>query len=150
MAIQVSGCTVIDNSRNLVNVTIGEEAFIKTLNAGTGVSGGNLICKASSVGWIVSPCASEVTRCWYCINDANTTAQSVSGCTVWFVPTCGQLKNPGYTCRFYWDCYSPTFYWSSTEIDATTAERVCFVTGCGAWYDKSSTRCVRSFRCVTY
>jgi hypothetical protein len=76
--------------------------------------------------------SAEVSRTWYLRNDANTTAQSVSGCTGWFVPTCGQLQNPGYCCRSFWGpspCYSSTDYWSSTEYNAPGACGVDFTTG---------------------
>jgi hypothetical protein len=69
----------------------------------------SLICKASPLRWVVSPYSAEVSRTWYLRNDANTTAQSVSGCTGWFVPTLSQLQNPGYICRSFWGpspCYS--------------------------------------------
>jgi len=62
------------------------------LNLGDSYGGGFLICKASPVRWVVSPRSAEVSRTWYLRDDANTTAQAVSGCTGWFVPTCGQLQ----------------------------------------------------------
>jgi hypothetical protein len=113
--------------------------------------GGFLICKSSPTRWVVAPNTSEVSRTWSCINDANTTAQSVSGCTGWFVPTRPQLQNPGYTCRDFWDSFSLTAYWSSTE---DTNVRGCIVNlynGCPAGCIlKGDTHCVRAFRCVTY
>jgi hypothetical protein len=91
-------------------------------NVGDSYQGGFLICKASPVRWVVSPRSAEVSRTWYLRDDANTTAQSVSGCTGWFVPTRPQLQNPGYICRSFWGpapCFSSTGYWSSTEPSAT-------------------------------
>jgi hypothetical protein len=76
---------------------------------GDSYEGGFLICKASPLRWVVSPYSAEVSRNWYLRNDANTTAQSVSGCTGWFVPTRSQLQNPGYCCRSFWGpspCFS--------------------------------------------
>ena len=114
--------------------------------------GGNLICISSGVYWIVAPGSSEVARTWYLRNDANTTAQSVSGCTGWFVPTCAQLQNPGYCCRTFWDSFFSTRYWSSTESNATAAFPVNFTNGTAdpGYGAKDSTFCVRAFRCVTY
>jgi hypothetical protein len=117
--------------------------------------GGNLICRASSVAWIVAPSSTEVSRNWYSRNDANTRAQEVSGCAGWFVPNCGQLQNPGSTCRTYWGSYCPTVYWSSSEIDPGKANCVNIDTGfAGGYidcrYSKPTVRCVRAFRCVTY
>jgi hypothetical protein len=128
-----------------------------TVDAALGDSyeGGFLICKASPLRWVVSPRSVEVGRTWYNRNDANTTAQSASGCTGWFVPTYTQLQNPGYCCRSFWGpspCTSPTTsYWSSTELNSAEACFVYFQSG-GAHGNahKTCLRCVRAFRCVTY
>ena len=117
---------------------------------GSAYEGGYLICQSGGVRWVVAPSSSEVSRTWYLRNDANTTAQSVSGCTGWFVPTCGQLQNPGHTCRTYWDSYACTVYWSSTEINLYVAWNVSFSNGNAFSTNKTLPRCVRAFRCVTY
>lgn len=150
MAIQISGCTVIDNSRNLVNTNIGEGAFISGLGPGTSVGGGFLICKSSSVAWVIAPYAAETSSTWYCRNDAVTCAQSVTGCTGWFIPTKSQLQNPGCVCQVYWDYIIPTSrYWSNTEYNAAYAEVVCMATPTFI-ANKALGLCVRAFRCVTY
>jgi len=123
------------------------------LSVGDSYEGGFLICKSSPIRWVVSPRSAEVSRTWYLRNDANTTAQSVSGCTGWFVPTVSQLQNPGYCCRSFWGpspCFSSTTYWSSTEFNAPNACNVNFASGTASHANKSSTACVRAFRCVTY
>ena len=123
---------------------------------GSSYEGGFLICKASPLRWVVSPYSAEVGRTWYLRNDANTTAQSVSGCTGWFVPTISQLQNPGYCCRSFWGpspCYSPTTYWSSTQDTVNAAGVACYVVftdGSQNRHYKPATKCVRAFRCVTY
>jgi hypothetical protein len=98
----------------------------------------------------VSPRCAEVSRTWYCRGDANTLAQSCTLCTGWFVPTVSQLQNPGYTCRTYWDSFSSTSYWSSTESGATDACFVNFTNGTANISNKDGATCVRAFRCVTY
>ena len=120
---------------------------------GASFEGGFLICKASPLRWVVSPYSTEVTRDWVFRNDANTRSQQVSGCTGWFVPTRPQLQNPGYLCRSFWGpapCYSSTSYWSSTEHSVPLACVVHFVNGTAHSRNKTHTRCVRAFRCVTY
>jgi hypothetical protein len=113
--------------------------------------GGFLICSISNLAWIVAPNTSQVSRTWYGRNDANTTAQQVSGCTGWFVPTITQLSNPGYTCRKFWDSFSSTAYWSSTEQNADCAILLNFPNNTSpANCFKTNTFCVRAFRCVTY
>lgn len=124
--------------------------LLARVSLGTSIEGGRLICRASNVAWIVAPAESEVSRNWYSRNDANTRAQQVSGCTGWFVPTCGQLQNPGYVCRTYWDSYSSTIYWSSTEDNSNYAWFVYFGNGITFNLNKTHTFCVRAFRCVTY
>jgi hypothetical protein len=120
-------------------------------NLGDPYEGGFLICCSSPTRWVVAPNTSEVSRTWYLRNDANTTAQQVSGCTGWFVPTLTQLQNPGYTCRTFWDSFSSTFYWSSTEGNATHACYVDFgIVPSFSNRIKTCTNCVRAFRCVTY
>jgi hypothetical protein len=120
---------------------------------GASYEGGFLICKASPLRWVVSPYSAEVSRTWHLRDDANTTAQSVSGCTGWFVPTRPQLQNPGFICRSFWGpapCFSSTRYWSSTETNATQACYVTFNNGNGYNGTKTDSSRVRAFRCVTY
>ena len=122
---------------------------------GASFGGGFLICRAGGIGWIVSPRSTEVSRNWYAREDANTTAQSVSGCTGWFVPTASQLQNPGYSCRSFWGSPSPCFpsgvVWSSTEATSTHACYVNFNNGNAPNCTKTfGSACVRAFRCVTY
>jgi hypothetical protein len=173
MAIRISSTTVIDNSRNLTNIanttllTSGVNTFAfrdancniganlclcvgQVTPLGTFVQGGYLICKATSVGWIVAPITTEVSRTWYLRDDANTRAQSVSGCTGWFVPTISQLQNPGYTCRTFWNPPASNNYWSSTQFNITQAYLVSFGNGSVICTDKSNLFFVRSFRCVAY
>jgi hypothetical protein len=124
-------------------------------SVGCSYGGGRAICIQSTgfsggTVWIVAPSSAEVSRVWDSRNDANTTAQQVSGCTGWFVPSIGQLQNPGYTCRTYWDSYSSTCYWSSTEFISNNACVVNFFNGGGDRNAKGLSRCVRAFRCVTY
>ena len=115
------------------------------------IRGGYLICRTGgSVAWIVAPASSEVGRTWYCINDAVTTATNCTSVTGWFVPTCGQLQNPGYCCRTYWDSCSSTFYWSSTQNGSGYGWTVRFTDGLTSGNFKVNTNCVRAFRCVIY
>lgn len=124
--------------------------LLARVSLGTSIEGGRLICRASNVAWIVAPAESEVSRNWYSRNDANTRAQQVSGCTGWFVPTCGQLQNPGYACRTYWDSYTAHNYWSSTERFDVHGWYVRLNLGSSSSNNKNFVCCVRAFRCVTY
>ena len=142
--------------------TTGGDSYSFTTSAALGDSyeGGYLICLSSGVQWVVSPYSAEVSRTWYNRNDANTRAQQVSGCTGWFVPTCGQLQNPGYICRSFWGpspCYTSAPYWSSDSprsgsawaVDMSTGGASSYTPG-GSYLNMQCTCCVRAFRCVTY
>ena len=144
--------------RNIVTGCINQSGTYRLFKEsapfrGDSYGGGFLICKASPLRWVVSPYSAEVSRSWHLRNDANTTAQSVSGCTGWFVPTVSQLQNPGYLCRSFWGpspCFSSYYYWSSTEYGATHACYVVFDFGTTVNFLKPVPWCVRAFRCVTY
>jgi len=141
------------NSFQNNSVIINTYNFTTRATAALGASfeGGFLICCSSPVFWIVAPSTSEVSRDWFSRDDANTTAQQVSGCTGWFVPTIGQLQNPGCVCRNFWDSFSATYYWSSTEVNGPSANRVFFPGPTPTSTSlKPTVHCVRSFRCVTY
>ena len=147
-----SGLTTTSLSA-LINTYSFTTAAEPVLALGDSYEGGFLICKASPIRWVVSPRSAEVSRTFYCRGDAITTAQSVSGCTGWFVPTCSQLYTPGYSCRSFWGpspCYSSTAYWSSTEANDSLACWVTFNFGYADFLAKSHSFCVRAFRCVTY
>lgn len=124
----------------------------RVLALGDSYEGGVLLCSAGSIHWVVATEAAEVSRNWYARNDATTTAQAVSGCVGWFIPTCAQTLNPGYTRNFFWDNFSPNDYWSSTGINADNAYHVSILDGStgAAPNNKPTVYCVRAFRCVTY
>ena len=126
------------------------------LGTGVGTARSRIICKSSGVAIIVAPSSTEVTRTWYCREDAVTTAGSITGLTTsafsstgWFVPCFGQLQT-GYSCRSFWDSYSSTTYWSSTNTNANLAAIVDFSNGYTGNSNKAYYFCVRAFRCVTY
>ena len=124
--------------------------FNKRTPLGGDFGGGRIICKSGGVVWIVAPNTTEVSRTWDLRNDAVTTAQANATCGDWFVPNQGQLQNPGYACRTYWDSYSPLFYWSNTEVSAHAARSVYFNPGAASTPSKTTSHFVRAFRCVTY
>jgi hypothetical protein len=143
-----SSATITTRGTNVTSTVFDTGA---PLGSRPNIACGFLLCKASGTAWIVAPRCSEVGRTWYCREDAVTTANTCSGCSgVWFVPTISQLQNPGYTCRQYWDLFSSTYYWSSTENNATNACFAVFGAGNPGDIFKSDTYCVRAFRCVTY
>lgn len=145
------------------------EQFNQSHSLGGSV-GGNVICKTGGIIWIVAPAVTEVSRNWNDIGDAITCASAYTAenssasytspiqnhtgavcCSVWFIPNCSQLSNPGYTCRTHWDSYSESVYWSSTiYTSGVCGYYVSFINGGVARSPSGSTNCVRAFRCVTY
>ena len=124
-----------------------------------------IICRAGGTAWIIAPSSTQVSQSWNgtttllvgnkcCVCDWST----LSSCLIsrgfnpgdWFVPSIAQLQNPGYVCRTQWDTFSTALYWSSTEFNATNACNAYVINGIAGCSDKTSTRCVRAFRCVTY
>ena len=127
------------------------------LGTAVGPGGSRIICKSSGVAIIVAPRSAEVSRTWYCRNDAVTTAGSITGLTTsafsstgWFLPCIGQLQNPGYLCRSFWGSFSSEIHWSNTSFNSNEGCLVCLQNGITSYLDKTSTVCVRAFRCVTY
>ena len=127
--------------------------------------GSRIICKAGGTAWIVAPSCTEVGQTWNrtttnlvgnkpCVVDWPTLYDRMISCgfnpSDWFVPSSAQLNNPGYVCRTQWDTFASTIYWSSTEVSSTDACLQGFNNGGIDSGSKTTTRCIRAFRCVTY
>ena len=127
--------------------------------------GSRIICKSGGCAWIVAPATTQVGATWNgtttqlvgnkcCVCDWPTLCARLLSCGFnpcdWFVPPLPQLQNPGYICRTNWDSFSASYYWSSTEITATGAYGVSYSLGYASNRAKTTTFCVRAFRCVTY
>ena len=115
------------------------------------LSNSTIICRNGGIAWLVAPISTEVSRTWYCRNDAVTRAIAVTSLTTgWFVPCIGQLQNPGYLCRSFWDSYSSMYYWGSTVLNNAYAYPMNFINGNTIYSNMGNPYCVRAFRCVTY
>ena len=135
---------------NTYNFTTEADFTIPPLGQCNSDTGGYLICCSSGNLWIVAPSSTEVRRTWYCRNDVVTTANSNAACGNWFIPSCAQLKNPGYTCRNNWDSYSSADTWSNTESGPAHATSMDFVDGSTSNRNKDTAYYLRAFRCVSY
>ena len=140
--------------------------LITSCPAGTQLlDGSRIICKAGGTAWIIAPNCTQVSQTWNnttttqvgnkcCVCDWPTLCTRMISCGFnpadWFVPSCAQLLNPGYTCRTQWDTYDATCYWASTESSATNAHSICFISTNNQIKNKAATYCVRAMRCVTY
>ena len=124
---------------------------IAACSLGSFVEGGYLICKTGSVAWIVAQSETEHTGTWNARSQAVNNAESYYACGDWFVPTCGQLKNPGYQCRTHWDSYQNQYYWSSTDYGFYHSAYVTRMNHGGTtWFSKTNSCPIRAFRTVSY
>ena len=144
-----------------------QDSLIAQCPVGTALlDGSRIICKAGGTAWIVAPSCTQVNSQWAggqynstavgdkcCICEWSGLETQLISCGFnpcdWFVPSCTQLYNPGFVCRTNWDSFS-CVYWSSTELNATNACRICYNGGSVCHNTKTTTWCVRAFRCVTY
>jgi hypothetical protein len=128
------------------NVTYSFE--IEETLLGDAYEGGYLICVSGGTQWIVAPSSTEVTEGVGAFSSAATCAQTVTGCTGWFVPNGSRMLNPGFQCRQYWDTYSATWYGTS-DWDGSRMTIVNMGTGAAGGTGAGSYP-RRAFRCVTY
>jgi len=119
--------------------------------------GGYLICCSGGNYWIASPPSTNITRCWWARNDIITCANASAACGDWFIPSCAQLKNPGYQCRGYWGADS-WWYWSDTRGSNQYYGWATFFgnpynshsRGDSRQFHRGHTFNLRAFRCVSY
>ena len=129
-------------------------AGLRCCALGSLVEGGYLFAKRGGIGWIVACSSRQVSRSWYFRNDAVTTAQAGNACGDWFVPSRTDLQF-GYDYKSFWDSFSPTFYWTSTERESNGVYARIVHLGTSNTLESVSTRknyicCVRAFRRVCY
>ena len=143
----------VKNSNNDQNVALTNYNF--TITSGTlgeAFAGGYLICKTSNKFWVAAPSSTEVT----CVfSQANTRAvncaQAQAACGDWFILSCAQMLNPGYSCRQYWDSYQPSEYWTACAATSFRGYAVNFAFGAVSqpgFNDEFYPS--RAFRCFTY
>lgn len=121
----------------------------KSVSLGDPYEGGYLICQSGGIRWVVSPYSTTTFGIWANRSSAITCAQSVTGCTGWFVPSISQLQNPGYLCRIHWDTYAGA-HWSNTDAGGNEAYCLNMSNGNAATVPKENNYASRTFRCVTY
>lgn len=123
---------------------------VESPRLGDAYGGGFLLCADGGVRWIVSPYSTELSRSNWQSGHAITCAQTVTGCTGWFFPSCGILKNIGCPRKQFWDQYSSAYYHTPTYRSFSTKWTVRIDNGAATPLYNGGSRCVRAFRCVTY
>jgi hypothetical protein len=161
---------------NYANKNIPYIRTARACPAGTPLPDGSaLICKAGGLAWFVAPRSTELLTTRTAGGETNsvTCAAAVTGVSGWFVPTIGQLGNPGYSCRVNWVTCTPDvgistnycttcFYASTSTFVVPGSYKVApetyyqikeFATGTNSCYnvnDATSLARYRTFRCITY
>ena len=125
---------------------------IKSKNTSTGQSycGGTIICQTSSKRWIIAPNNAQVSVTWHNRNNAVSCAQSRTGVSGWFVPSCGQVSNPMYKCRGKWSETAGACYWSCDVRTDTIAWTVNFNNGTYCNQPKNATHPCRALKTVSF
>lgn len=139
-----------DFKQQLNNYT---EITIETASPGDVLEDGSIVVKKENgLALLAGPASVEVTCQWSKFFPqvlVKLTDNGFNPPSQWFVPTKEQLdlayQNPEVRKHF-----AATVYWSSTEVSSTIACGQNFNAGLFNSYVKSSTFCVRPFRCVTY
>jgi hypothetical protein len=126
------------------------EVTIETASVGdTLPDGSRVIQKSGGLALLVAPKSTEVKSTWSKEFPEVFEALKSQGFnpSQWFIPTQDQLLLA--YCNVPNE-FSSTYYWSSTERNATLACIVGFYNGTADFTTKTYALCVRAFRCVTY
>jgi hypothetical protein len=124
--------------------------------------------RAGGQAWIVAPAYTQIGDQWAsgCWNNTLIVGGGNSLCCIsswpnvcnrliccgfnpcdWFIPDQNILFT-AYNNRAFWDTYSSTIYWSSSESNAAGACSLSFTNGIQSSLGKTNAWCVRSVRCV--
>jgi hypothetical protein len=123
---------------------------IETAGVGDTLEDGSIVLqKSNGLALLVAPKNTEVKAPW--TKEFPLVFQKLKeegfNPSQWFVPTQEQLK---LACINIPNEFSSTYYWSSTGGNSILAYYVFFNNGHTGIFNKTSTFCVRAFRCVTY
>jgi len=123
---------------------------IETAGVGDTLNDGSIVLqKNNGLALLVAPKSTEIEAPWS--KEFPLVFQKLKeegfNPSQWFVPTKEQLQ---LAYRNIPNEFSSTFYWSSTEGNATYACFVYFNNDASTHRFKAYTACVRAFRCVTY
>ena len=127
-----------------------ETPTLQEANVGDTLEDGSIVLqKSNGLALLVAPKNTEVKSTWSQEFSEVFEKLKVNGFnpSQWFIPTKEQLQLAYKTIPA---SFSSVYYWSSTEVLATSAWLQGFGTGGIFSYCKALTFCVRPFRCVTY
>jgi hypothetical protein len=126
-----------------------EHPTIQEANVGDVLEDGSIVVqKENGLALLVAPESTEVCCAWSKEFPEVFKKLKEEGFnpSQWFIPTAEQLKLAYENV----DNFSAAGYWSSTEINATSAYNVRYNNGTAYHFNTVFACCVRAFRCVTY
>ena len=127
-----------------------KEVTLETAVPGDTLEDGSIVLKKENgLALLVAPKSTEVECTWSKAFPEVFDKLKVEGFnpSQWFVPTKEQLTLAYSSIRHH---FSAASYWSSTEVNATSAGHVTYNIGVACGCSKAARCCVRAFRCVTY
>jgi hypothetical protein len=127
-----------------------KEVTIETASVGDTLEDGSIVLqKSNGLALLVAPKSTEVEAKWSKEFSEVFEALKSRGFnpSQWFIPTKEQLILAYKTIP---NKFSSSYYWSSTEADATFACGVDFLNDAASYSSRANSFCVRAFRCVTY
>jgi hypothetical protein len=120
----------------------------RNVAAGDQFGGGTVICVSGGVRWIAAPANTSPFTSWNNVQQAVTNAQGTTGCTGWFVPSAGQLQNPGFVCNTFSPVGTQNM-WSSSG-NSISGIFVNLGNGISSPFGATHPIGVIAYRCVTY
>jgi len=131
--------------------------------------GSAVYCRSGGQAWIVAPFSTQIADQWAsgCWNSTLIVGTGCSLCCIcnwpnvynrlvccgfnpcdWFIP-CENILSNAYICRAFWDTFSLSVYWSSSEDTASQARYSHWgAIGAVGSSNKTTACCVRSVRCI--
>jgi len=128
-----------------------KEITIETAVPGDVLEDGSIVLKKENgLALLIAPKSTEVECTWSkdFTQVFNKLQEEGFNPSQWFVPTKEQLEL-AYSSLIRHH-FSAASYWSSTEVNATSAGHVTYNIGVACGCSKAARCCVRAFRCVTY
>jgi methionine-rich copper-binding protein CopC len=118
---------------------------------GSSWEGGYLVNCTGGQAWVVSPYSAEVRRTWYSRQDGVNRAQSVTGCSPFYILNKNMMCT-ALQCRTYWDQVTSGRYWNANGNHPLGASMSYFnhCSGGISFTHKNANNYSRGFRLISY
>jgi hypothetical protein len=113
-----------------------------TITGGNVDNGGFFVCTNGVCRWFISAAITEKT----CSYDNGYTPTVECACTnggdcSWYIGNVTEMRCAGFTCRTYWDSYTSSLYWTSTQKSNYPRRGVHVDIGTGQYSQSSGLYC---------